>query len=351
LRVRSWKAVTIGAVLCFAGCQHSFSVKGAGSTFADPLYQEWIRLIDETYPGAQISYDPVGSIEGVSQLLNAQVDYAGSDVRLTADEINVAKTGRLKADVLQIPTAVGAVAPIYNRTEMSDTLNFSPAVLAAIFSGAIRKWDDPAIRRENPDAQLPHKGISVFRRSDGSGTTCIISDFLATAAPILWHARAVKMAHGREKRCQLDWSVGKGVEGSSSLVDAVRKTPYSIGYAEYSYAELSDEGGVDWGKVQNNSGSFVRASVATIRLAAKDLSSIPEYSLLKSSDPQAYPISALTWLIIPVPPRRDARQNLCVLLNWAVKDGQTAIHHMGYAELPPPLVDDERILVRQVCKQ
>jgi phosphate transport system substrate-binding protein len=155
----------------------------------------------------------------------------------------------------------------------------------------------------------------------------------------------------KDSNCEFEWPRGSiGAEGSANLIAAVRENRFSIGYVEYSYASETDEGGVDWGYVRNSSGKFQRARIATIRAAAKDLKGIPDDSLLQASDPGAYPIASLTWLVIPVQPRAKSRHDLCSFLDWMLDDGQQVARRLGYVELPSDIIDKERASVNEVCR-
>jgi phosphate transport system substrate-binding protein len=325
-------------------------VRGAGSTYAALLYEDWSEQIVRKYPTVQIDYKPVGSGEGIRLFLEGKVDFAGSDVPLTEEQKARAKAGVLKTDVLQIPTTVGAVAPVYNVRGVTKTLRFTPEALAGIFAGTIQSWDDPAIQNENKESDLPSSRIIIVYRSDSSGTTCIFSQFLTRADRITWDPTIRPVRHD-ELGCQIQWPRGSiGAAGSDALAKTIQDTPNSIGYVEYSYAAENNQGSdVDWGYVRNSSRNFVRARLASIRASTTALTSIPSGSLLESSNDGAYPISALTWLLVPVPPRNGSRKEFCQFLDWMLDAGQQRAERIGYVPLPDGVIKQERLAISQVC--
>ncbi len=350
MKKHSCSTLILVSLLCISGCRGGMSVRGAGATFPDPLYQDMIQRFRELYPNISITYEAVGSGEGVNRLLEGKIDFAGSDVRLTQDQMQLARTGPLKAEVLQIPATVGAVAPIYNRVGIANTLHFTPAALAGIFSGNIRYWDEEPIQRANLGTVLPHHKITVIYRSDGSGTTCIFSEFLAATEPTVWHPISLRSGSNRGIGCRFEWPSGSvGAEGSANLIEAVRTNEYSIGYVEYSYADETDEDGVDWGYVRNGSGNFERARIENIRAAMTALKTVPEGSLLAANAKGAYPISAVTWLLMPMPLHRDSKQQLCKFLDWMLEEGQKRARGLGYVELPREVIQQEHASINDAC--
>ena len=326
-------------------------VRGAGSTYAALLYEDWREQIIRKYPNVQIVYNPVGSGEGIRLFLEGKVDFAGSDVPLTEEQKARAKGGVLKTDVLQIPTTVGAVAPVYNVRGVTKTLRFTPEALAGIFAGTIQSWDDPAIQNENRESDLPSSKIIIVHRSDSSGTTCVFSQFLTKADRITWDPTIRPIRHD-ELGCQIQWPRGSiGAVGSDEVAKAVQATPNSLGYVEYSYAAENNQGGgdLDWGYVRNSSRNFVRARLASIRASTTALTSIPTGSLLESSNDGAYPISALTWLLVPVPPRNGSLKELCQFLDWMLDTGQQRAERIGYVPLPDEVIKQERVAISRVC--
>jgi phosphate transport system substrate-binding protein len=297
---------------------------GAGATLPDPLYQECIVEfvgINRTMP---ITYNAVGSWEGIRRFRKGALDFAASDWPLDHSEAK-----------LQIPTVVGAVVPIYSVT-VARTLRFTPELLARIFSGSIRRWDDALIRRDNPGIKLPSAEIVVVHRSDGSGTTHILANFFVQ------HHTSWK--GGNDFRVTWpSWSTG--VEGNEKLAETVAETPNAIGYVEYAYAT---EHPANYGAVQNRAGQFVRASVETISAAVpieipdNEDPVITQQRFPLARDPEAYPITGFTWLLIPDKLSDRYKRPLVTFLKYMLQSCQNHASPAGYVPLPEILAQRYR---------
>lgn len=224
-------------------------IAGAGATFPEPLYRKWFQSFAELQPNVRLSYKAVGSEEGLHMLANGTVDFAASDVP-TLTGVSDQKTRR-------IASVLGAVVPIYNLSDITQDLNFTPEALADIYLGKITKWSDPSIGKSNRNADLPDADIVVFHRSDGSGTTHAWSDFLSKVSP------AWKDTVGTGTT--LKWPVGTGAIGNEGVAEAVAKTPNSIGYVELVYAIQHQ---LSYGAVRNSSGNYIRADLNSVAEAA-----------------------------------------------------------------------------------
>ena len=296
----------------------------AGSTLAAPLYRMWIQS-----SGMPVSYDAIGSEAGIRELAEGKVDLAGSDVPLSGEN---APAG-LK--VIQIPTVVGGVVPIYNLPTLGHTLRLTPQVLAGIYSGAIRKWNDPRIVESNRGARLPDAEIAVVHRSDGSGTTFVWTSFLSLASAD-W-----KGSTGSGTR--VTWPAGAGAEGNDGVAELVAKTPNAIGYVELIYAIQHE---LDYAAVLNPAGEFIKADLESITAAASGTGVMNgddfRSSILNASNKEAYPIATFTWLVVPEQGvGREKRSAIANLLNWALTAGQKQCAALGYAPLPREVVAGE----------
>ncbi len=300
------------------------ALHAAGSTLAAPLYRMWIES-----SGMPVTYDAVGSGAGIEQLAEGKVDFAGSDMPLTGQN---APAG-LK--VIHFPTVLGGVVPIYNLSSLGRTLRLTPQVLAGIYSGAIRKWNDPRILEVNRGAHLPDAEIAVVHRSDGSGTTYVWTSFLSLASAD-WKATAGAGA-------RIAWPIGVGATGNDGVAELIQKTPYAIGYVELIYAIQHE---LNYAAVRNPAGEFIKADLASITAAASGASvkNVQDFrfSILNAPNKDAYPISTFTWLLIPErglsPAKRSA---IADLLTWALTSGQKQCESLGYAPLPRQVVAGE----------
>jgi phosphate transport system substrate-binding protein len=205
------------------GASQPIALRGGGSTFSQPIYQKWFETFASGRPNVTIQYEGVGSEEGIRRLVAGQFDFGASDRPLGEQELKAQGYG-----LLQIATVLGAVVPIYNVQGLRENLNVTGDLLAGIFLGKIQRWNAPEIRAINKHAYLPDEQIVAVHRSDGSGTTFALTDFLAKVNP-QW-----KSAVGAGT--SVEWPVGIGAEHNDGVAEAVRKTPNSIRYVEFIYA-------------------------------------------------------------------------------------------------------------------
>lgn len=300
-------------------------VTGAGATFPQPLYSKWFDSY-ATAKGVKINYQPIGSGGGIRQLSEQTVDFGGTDAPMTDEELSKAKGGK----VLHIPTVLGAVAVIYNLAEAKQPLKLTGEVLAAIFQGQITKWADARIAALNPGVTLPGTDILVVRRSDGSGTTFVFTDYLANVSP----AWATKPGKGKD----LQWPVGLGARGNEGVAGQVKLTPGAIGYVELAYATQNK---LAMAHMKNATGEFVVPSIAAITAAAAGavaaLGPTTDYrvSIVNAKGAGAYPISSFTWIIL-YEKQADAEKGKKVVefLRWALGEGQSMAAALDYAPLP-----------------
>jgi phosphate ABC transporter phosphate-binding protein len=299
----------------------------AGATFPAPLYQLWFRSFAQEPDGLPITYDAIGSVAGLNQLAAGKIDMAASDIPSSSGPA----TSQL--DVFHVPTVVGGVVLVYNLPGNPQELNLTPQLLADIFSGKVRKWNDPAIRQWNRGVNLPDADIAVVHRSDGSGTTYVFTSFLAQASPD-WKVKA---------GATIDWPVGVGATGNEGVANQVTTTPNSISYVELTYAIQHH---MTYAAVRNPAGRFIRPGIESIAAAvATHTHTGPDdlrFSSLNSPAKDAYPISTFTWLLVPKsstdPQKRaaDAR-----FLHWMLTTGQRQCSALGYAPLPADIVREE----------
>ena len=300
------------------------ALHGAGSTLSAPLYQKWIQS-----SGLPVTYDAIGSGAGIEQLAAGKLDFAASD--MPVGTINPIAS----VPVSDFPTVLGAVVPIYNLAGFGRTLRLTPQALAGIYSGEIRKWNDPRIAEANRGAHLPDTDIAVIYRSDGSGTTYVWTSFLCLASP-RWKASA-----GAGTR--VAWPTGTSAAGNDGVADLVRKTPNAIGYVELIYAIQHE---VNYAAVRNPAGEFIRADLASITAAAAGTTPDPRkgfrFSILNAPRKDAYPISTFTWLLVPQRGlSAEKKSAIADLLNWALTSGQKQCASLGYAPLPREIVTSE----------
>lgn len=297
------------------------TLHGAGATFPDPLYEKWFQSFHELHPTVQISYDPVGSADGIQKLEQGQVDFGASDMPLTNQMSS--PTG---SNITQLPVVLGAVVPIYNLPGLRGRVNFTPEILADIFLGKLKKWNDPELKRVNPGLSMPDSDISIVHRSDGSGTTFVFTDYLSKVSPD-WKA---SIGSG----IRVNWPVGVGAEHNDGVASLVQRTPNSIGYVEFIYAIQNE---LSFGPVRNAAGQFVRANISSIVAAAQSSESPGSnfgVSITNSPSKSAYPIASYTWLVLSDNLAESKKRLAAELLRWILTSGQKNCSALGYAPLP-----------------
>jgi phosphate transport system substrate-binding protein len=298
------------------------TLKGSGATFPNPLYQAWIATYKKVVPSVAITYQGVGSGQGISDFIKYLTDFGGTDAAVAA--------GRVAAeapDALHVPTVLGAVVPIYNLSGLTAPLKFSPATLAGIYLGTIKKWDDALIAADNPGVKLPTTKITVVYRSDGSGTTSIFTDYLSKISAD-WKS---KVGSGTAVK----WPAGIGAPGNPGVASTVKRTVGGIGYVELIFALANKLG---YGSVKNASGTYITADLASVSAAADGITypASLAVSITNSPNAKAYPIAGFTYILVRQNTYADANkaQALTDFIYWGLTEGQGAASRLGYAPLP-----------------
>ena len=301
-------------------------LSGAGATFPAPLYTKWFHSFEDLHPGVQLHYEAVGSDAGLKKLAENKVDFAAADISRKDDA-----AAQEKVPMRRIASVLGGVVPIYNLEGVTQDLKFTPAVLANIYLGKIKKWNDPEIRKSNGNIDLPDRDIVIFHRSDGSGTTYVWSDFLSRVSPGWKSAVGVGST--------LTWPTGTGAQGNEALSAAVQNTPNSIGYTELVYAIQHQ---LSFGAVQNSSGEYVRASLDSVAEAARTAGTDASSSIINAPGKNAYPIASFTWLFFPQAIADTAKKAAIEeLIHWILTSGQKECSALGYAPLPREVINSE----------
>lgn len=303
----------------------SVDLTGAGATFPYPIYSKWFSDY-ATLTGIKINYQSIGSGGGIRQLQEETVDFGASDSPMSDDEMAKAKGG----PILHFPTVLGADVITYNLPGVTAALKFTPAAIADIFMGRIKKWNDSRITSLNPGVTLPAQDILVVHRSDGSGTTYIFTDYLSTTVP------AWKTSVGKGK--DVKWPAGLGAKGNEGVSGQVKQTPGAIGYVELAYAKQNN---LPIAAIRNKSGQFVSASVDAVTAAAagvaKALPTNTDYriSIIDAPGADSYPISSFTWILVYQHQKDPVKgKKLVDFLNWALTEGEKEALTLDYAPLP-----------------
>jgi phosphate transport system substrate-binding protein len=253
------------------------------------------------------------------------VSFGATDAPMTDEQLRAAP-----GPIRHFPTVLGAVVPVYNIPGVGDELKFSGPVLADIYLGKIKKWNDPALAKLNPGVKLPATDVTVVHRSDGSGTTFIFVDYLSKVSPEFKSQVGVNTS--------VKWPAGVGGKGNEGVSGLVTQTPGSIGYVELIYA-LQNK--IAFGSVQNAAGEFIKASVDAVTKAAASAQVPPDFrvSITNAPGAGAYPVSSFTWILMYEDPKDKAAGRAMVdFMKWALTDGQKYAGDLGYAPLPDNVV-------------
>ncbi|MBI3822928.1 MAG: phosphate ABC transporter substrate-binding protein PstS [Planctomycetes bacterium] len=324
------------AILSSAGCsgcnnsgiEHK-RLTGAGATFIYPMMSKWSKEYEKA-KGVKIDYQSIGSGGGIKQMTAQTVDFGCSEGPLNDGQLKEAKDKN--GDVVHIPLAMGAVVPAYNLAEVKDQLKFTGPVLADIFLGKITNWNDPAIKKLNPDATLPETKIVVVHRSDGSGTTYVWVDYLSKVSPE-WKDRV-------GKGTSVNWPIGLGEKGNENVAGQVKRSAGALGYVELTYA-LQNK--IQYGAVQNKEGVFVVPNLESVSAAADAfLTDIPEdlrYSITDAPGKGSYPISGTCWGLAYANNPSGKGKEVRDFLYWCTHDGQQFCEALHYSRLPTRLVE------------
>ena len=328
-------------ILCAAtsvlGFSQSIELVGAGATFPAPFYTKLFDEYNKQF-GVKVNYQAIGSGGGQTQLKNKTVDFGASDVVVTEE---AAKS--FPMPFLSIPMIAGATVITYNLPGSPD-LKLTPDIVADIFLGKIKRWNDGRIAALNASVTLPNIAITVVHRSDGSGTTAVFSDYLAKVSDE-WKS---KVGVGQS----LNWPAGVGGKGNPGVAGLVKELPGAAGYVELIYALQNN---MAYATLKNKSGSFVKPSLASTSAAA--MVTIPDdvtkVNLTDTEAPDGYPISTFTWILVYREQNYDNRPKAKVdgmmkLLWWITHDGQRYAEPLSYAKLPKAVVDKAEVIMRAV---
>lgn len=308
-----------------SGAKVSAEVSGAGASFIFPLVSKWSADYNAS-TGAKINYQSIGSGGGIAQIKAGTVDFGSSDKPLSSEEL-------AQAGLAQFPSAIGGVVPVVNIDGLeAGKLRLSGALLADIFLGKVKTWNDPAIVAANPGVTLPDGKITLVHRSDGSGTTFNFSNYLSKVSPE-WKS---KVGEGTS----VQWPDGVGGKGNEGVASYVKQIKGSIGYVELAYAL---QNAMPYTSLQNAAGTWVQPNAETFAAAAAsaDWASAKDFNLVITNAPgeQAWPITATNFMLMQKKPK-DAKRNQDALgfFKWAFENGQAQANELHYVPLPAELV-------------
>jgi phosphate transport system substrate-binding protein len=335
----AWAAAFALLLVSANGCGGGKKVDklaGAGSSFIDPLMQKWAKVYKDDKK-IDINYSPQGSTAGINQMTEKSVDIGCTDAPMTDEQLGKAK--EQGGEVVHIPLIMGGVVPAYNLDGIDEPLQLSGEVLAGIFLGDIKKWNDEKIvTLQGPNVKDKLKAIDhdiiTVHRADGSGTTNIFTDYLSKVSSE-WKSKI-----GMGTKVAWPEKVGSAEQGTAGVAKFITGTKFSIGYIELTYALANS---IKFAKVKNKAGNYVLASLETVSKAAEGaVGSLPEdlrYSLTYQDGADSYPITGTTWAVVFVDQPKDRAEVIKEFLRWVTHDGQKYAKELSYAPLPQPLVE------------
>jgi phosphate transport system substrate-binding protein len=313
------------------------SLTGSGSTFAAPIYQQLGSELKGQ--GLTVNYQPTGSGQGISDLTNKSVDFAGSDPPMKDEEIAAAKGA---GEPVHVPTAFGAITVSYNLDGVKTGLKLDGPTTADIFLGKVKKWNDRAIADQNPGVSLPASTITVVHRSDESGTTKGFTTFLAAYSPE-WEKNV-----GVDKTVK--WPTGTGAKGNDGVAAAVKQTPGSIGYVEQAFALQNN---FTFASVKNKSGKYIVPTLDSVTASGDgvDIPADMRFTITDSPNPTAYPISSQTFIVVYKDPCKAGADKataagLARFLDYVLGQGQDTIKKLSYAPLPASVIEKAKAQVK-----
>jgi phosphate transport system substrate-binding protein len=302
------------------------TISGAGATFPYPVYSKWAVTYSKETP-VKMNYQAIGSGGGIKQVSEGTVDFGASDAPLKPDELE-------KAGLLQFPVVTGGVVPVINIGGVNaGELKLAPDVLADIFLGKIKKWNDPRLVGSNPGLKLPDTAITVVHRSDGSGTTWIFTNYLSKVSPE-W-LKAV----GNDK--SVAWPIGVGGKGNQGVASYVQRIKGAIGYVETAYAVQNH---IAHAKLKTHDGSFVDPTDENVAAAAKsaDWAHARGFYVVLTDQPgpNAWPITGASFVLMHRQ-QKDGDVGRAVLrfFDWGYRSGGAAAKELGFGPMPMSVVE------------
>jgi phosphate transport system substrate-binding protein len=302
-------------------------ISGAGATFPYPVYAKWA----DTYKkdtGVGLNYQSIGSGGGIKQIEAKTVTFGATDAPLKGPELD-------KFGLVQFPMVMGGIVPVVNIDGVSaGELVLDGPTLAGIFLGTVKTWDDPAIKKLNPNAKLPSQAIAVVHRSDGSGTTFNFTYYLAEASAD-WKSKVGSAT-------SVEWPVGIGAKGNEGVSNNVSQTKGSIGYVEYAYA-LQNK--LVYTKMVNKEGKAVAPTSTAFQAAAAnaDWNSVPGYGVILANQPgaESWPMTAATFILVHKQPDDAAAVSEALkFFAWAYAKGDKMAEELDYVPMPKKVVGE-----------
>ena len=332
-----WFACIFGLTACVSDKKpKSLLITGAGASFPYILYSKWLSEYHKVDRSVAINYQSIGSGGGIRQFVKGTLDFGGTDIPVSPEEIRSSKK-----EILHIPTVLGAVAITYNLDlDTKKTLRLDGLTLSLIFRGKIKNWSDPLIQKLNPEIHFPKRDIVVVYRADGSGTTSFFTDYLSLIS------KDFLKEVGKGK--SVPWPVGVGGKGNEGVMGLVHKMKGAIAYIGASYAVSQKLPVV---AVKNPAGQFVQPTLKSVRASADQaMKSKKSYtaSLINMKGKDSYPLSGFTYIIISKKMPRKKGRALVDFLKWSLGPGQKFAESLFFIPLPQAVTNSALKTLAQI---
>jgi len=320
------RAAILAAAAMFSVSAQAADITGAGATFPYPIYSKWADAY-KTATGMGLNYQSIGSGAGIKQIQAKTVTFGATDAPLKGDQLT-------KDGLVQFPMVMGAIVMVFNIDGVkTNELVLDGKTVGDIYLGAIKRWDDAAIKELNPSLALPSTAITVVRRSDGSGTSFVFTDFLSKVNAN-WQSKVGVGA-------AVEWPVGVGAKGNEGVAGNVAQTKNSIGYVEFAYAKQNN---ITYAAMSNSAGKTVRPAIASFQAAAAnaDWAKEPGFYQILTNQPgdASWPITAATFILMPKQPTdKAASADALKFFAWAYENGDKMATDLDYIPMPDSVVE------------
>ena len=300
-------------------------ITGAGATFPYPIYAKWADAYKKA-TGVGLNYQSIGSGGGIKQITAKTVNFGASDAPMKAVDLD-------KNGLIQFPAIMGGVVPVYNLKGIkSGELKLTGALIAEIYLGKVKMWNDPAITKLNPGAGLPNQAISAVNRSDGSGTTFLFTNYLSKVSPE-WKS---SIGEGTAVK----WSTGVGGKGNEGVANYVARIDGSIGYVEYAYAKQNK---LSYAQMINKDGQVVTPGDDSFKAAAAgaDWNSVPGMGVVLTDQrgKASWPMTGASFILIhKVQEKPESGKEVLKFFEWSFKNGTKMAEELDYVPMPDPVI-------------
>jgi len=317
--------IAAAAAATFSFSTLAADITGAGATFPYPIYAKWADAYKKN-TGNGLNYQSIGSGGGIKQITAKTVDFGASDMPMKPEDLQ-------KNGLVQFPAIMGGVVPVVKLAGVNPgQLKFTGPLLADIYLGKVKKWNDPAIAKLNAGLKLPDQEITVVYRSDGSGTTFLWTNYLSKVSPEFKST----VGEGTSVR----FPAGVGGKGNEGVASYVQKLGGAIGYVEYAYAKQNK---LAYGMVQNKSGKFVEPDDETFKAAAAnaDWKSVPGMGvvLTDQAGDKAWPVTGASFILLHAKQEKpEAGREVLKFFDWAYRNGSAMAQELDYVPMPEPVV-------------